>query len=116
MPLPFRVLQAATKIDPPQPVDDGCLDYKGSIFVPAWEVDVLCRQTWVARSFHAMVPMDGVFYLLGGYESNNYYANDLWYRDDRNPSTVIAIAPRDQTNDNFFVFACDEPFCIFEYR
>ncbi|RYY37466.1 hypothetical protein EON62_01110 [archaeon] len=105
---------ASTEPVPDVVVDTGCLDVHPH--VPAFATQDICRQRWEARAFGAGLLMNGVIYTLGGYAEPGLYLNDVWYRDDRNPSTLIVRAPADETDELHFEFTADEPYCTFEYR
>jgi hypothetical protein len=60
--------------------DDGCLDVSASVSIAPKDVDVVCRQRWRARRSFGAAYMDGLLYVLGGFEGKGNYANDMWYR------------------------------------
>ena len=93
--------------------DDGCT---GVPAPPLATYDLPCRQRWTPRAMAGAAVMDGIVYTAGGYEAANDAAADVWYRDERSPSTLITSSPHDMSDEFLFTFACDEPYCIFEYR
>jgi hypothetical protein len=106
-------VQASTPAVAPPVEDIACIGTPEPDYA---HIDVVCRQRWPKRAYFGGVAMDGVLYFLGGFESMDNWANDVWYRDDRNPSTLISLAPADHSDEVFFNFVCDEPYCIYEYR
>lgn len=54
-------------VDPEEVVDEAAL------------FEVICRIVPAARRDMALQIMDGLIYLAGGWEDNDYYANDFWY-------------------------------------
>jgi len=108
----LRMVDTSTRDKPPSPPDDGgCEPWQPP------QLDVVCRQGWQPRLTHAAaVALSGIPFLVAGYEERGIAAGDAWYRDESPPVSLITSAPRDQTNDNFFAFAADEPGCRFEYK
>jgi hypothetical protein len=77
---------------------------------------VVCRQRFMPRRDFGATMLDNVLYVFGGYEDVDNYNADLWYRDERWPSTLLLKKPEDQSSETLFDFAADEPNCMFEYR
>jgi hypothetical protein len=44
------------------------------------------------------------------------FSNDVWYRDNKFPTTTITLKPESESFDFHFEFAADEEGCVFEYR
>jgi hypothetical protein len=97
----------------PPPPDDLCTD-EPPVDTSAW--DYTCRQVPPARSSGAMGMMDDKLYLFGGWQDNDYYANDLWYRDDSPPFTNITQRPKDKGSDTILDASCTKEPCVFEAR
>lgn len=97
-------------------IDDGCLDVRDRTWVEPEDVDVVCRQRWRARRSFGGAYMDGLLYVLGGFEGKDNYANDMWYRDAARPSTVITRFPTDGGDDTIIAAAASEPAAVFQYR
>lgn len=95
---------------------DGCEDRAPSVSLPEVMTDVACREVPHARHSMAMAEMDDRLYVLAGYEAVNTFAQDVWYRDEEVPNTVISVVPPTGSSDTVFDFSASEPGCIFEWR
>jgi len=100
------------------PDEDGCgmEVFEGLVPVEDDDVDRTCRWSMAPRRSMGCVTMDGIVYNVGGYEGSNVYANDVWYRDDKLPQTLITLKPVHQTSQTVFQYSADEPNTLFEYR
>ena len=63
--------------------------------------------------FHSLLQIS---YLFGGKSREDLFNANSWYRDSRFPTVYMTTKPRDFSTDKDFIFSCDEPGCIFQYR
>lgn len=63
---------------PDPEADDGCLGTP-NIWSDEY-LDVVCRQSIQPRALMASAVMDGLMYVIGGYEGPDQYSSDTWYR------------------------------------
>ena len=61
-----------------------------------------CKWNPGERYNHAGVTFDNKFYVMGGRNGPDSYAQDTWYRDDKLPSTSIRKKPTDETTETIF--------------
>jgi hypothetical protein len=124
--------------DPPAPPDDGCTANNWATWVspPPWALtantelgpfdptvvapmfrgtDYVCRSTPPPRRNGGMAVMDGTVYVAGGMLAPDFYANDVWYRDDVAPVTTVTMRP--SGSDTTLDVKCNEGVgCLFEAR
>ena len=84
---------------------------------PWLEVQELhCKWNPGHRYNHAGALFDNKFYVMGGRTGTDSYAQDMWYRDDKLPSTSIRKKPSSDTTETIFKVVSDEPGTQNEYR
>merc|ERR1711988_352866 len=75
-----------------------------------------CKWNPGPRYNHAGVMFDNKFFVMGGRNGPDSYARDMWYRDDKLPSTRFRKKPDTGTSDTIFKVVSDEPGTQNEYR
>ena len=75
-----------------------------------------CRWTPGPRAYHAAIFFDEKLQIFGGKESEERFKGDTWYRDNKMPMARFDSKPLPYTDNPIFLFTCNEPGCIFEYR
>ena len=135
---PSLYVAGAEPNPPPAPPDDGCTTDNWATMnaPPDWAstdntalgpfdpttvepmfrgTDYVCRSTPPPRRNGGMAVMDGTVYVAGGLLAPDFYANDLWYRDDVPPVTTITTLPAGA--DTTLNVQCSEGIaCLFEAR
>lgn len=79
-------------------------------------VDYVCRWVPLNRSSAGLAVMGGRLHSFGGRQGQNYYAADLWQRDDVLPVSAITHFPSNGGADTILDVNCSEPVCAFEAR
>ena len=92
------------------------------------EADYICQQVPRARrTFGSTVMSEGPLqlprvYVAGGWEGENIFSNDLWFRDERFPEAFFTRTPSSGSSETTFEFDCEDDtfvlksICVFEYR
>jgi hypothetical protein len=92
------------------------------------EADYVCQQVPRARrTFGSAVMSEGPLqlprlYVAGGWEGENIFSNDLWYRDERFPEAFFTRTPSSGSSETTFEFDCEDDtfvlksICVIEYR
>jgi hypothetical protein len=102
---------------PPPVAATGCEGVSAELgSVVPWAYDSVCQQQPPARRSMGSGLMGGRLYGVGGWEGENYFANDAWYRDDEPPVSKFLTVPSDGTSQSVFSFAASEGAVVCEMR
>ena len=75
-----------------------------------------CKWNPGKRANHVGLFFDEKFFVLGGTDGPGTYRQDMWYRDDRLPSTMITRVPKHRTAEYKIRTVVDEDGTQQEYR
>ena len=76
--------------------------------------EIHCKWKPGGRANHVGLFFNEKFFVMGGRDAPGSYRQDMWYRDDRLPKSLITKAPRDKTFDNEFRVVVDKDGCVQE--
>jgi hypothetical protein len=79
-------------------------------------MEVTCKQTPLPRAFHTSVYFGEQVWVVGGKRDVDDHNNDLWYRDQIMPLSVLDTTPVSGTSDTVFKFSSNKDGSFFRYR
>jgi len=79
-------------------------------------MEITCKQTPFPRAFHSSVYFAQQIWVIGGKRTVDDHNNDLWYRDDIMPLSVLNTYPASDSAETLFTFKSNKEGSVFRYR
>jgi hypothetical protein len=79
-------------------------------------MEITCKQTPLPRAFHTSVYFGEQIWVLGGKREVSDYNNDVWYRDQIMPLSVLETTPPSGSSETVFKFSSNKEGSFFRYR